>query len=148
MQALGMGRDRLITGFQIQPSFLNFVAFGHIGDVYLLKARQSREQNLRQVRRVICSLSRLKARNSISKVWWLTWDRAAYLQLQVKNTVIDLPVSSLSDVISAKTRIQEVQLFHLFCKQGMIRKLFKERVKKEKSFAEAKYFFFQFMCDL
>ena len=34
-----LGRDRLITGFQIQPSFLNFVAFGHIGDVYLLKAR-------------------------------------------------------------------------------------------------------------
>lgn len=38
------GRGRLTTGFQIQPSFLSFVAVGQIGDIYLLRARQTREQ--------------------------------------------------------------------------------------------------------
>lgn len=89
--------------------------------------------------RGICTLSRLKARNSISKVWGLTWDRAAYFQLQVENTVIDLPVSLLSDIFLLKPKIQEVQLLHLLCKQGRIRKLFKEL---KKFFTEAKYFFF------
>lgn len=38
-RTLGVGSGELITGFQIQPSFLSFVAFGLIGDVYLLRAR-------------------------------------------------------------------------------------------------------------
>lgn len=51
------------------------------------------------------------------------------------------PVSAPSETFWLKPNSQEVQLFHGLYKQGMIMKLFKERVKKNKCFAEAQEFF-------